>query len=86
MNVSDFESKKIIKICSKTRQIRSFKIQLSGKEVSGPPSKRLATPRVASRFAACNSPSPPPKKGPPMASHTHGLHVLLRNIFEEMSS
>ena len=81
-----------MKIYSKTRQIASFKIKLSEKQVSEPPSKRLATPHVASRFTACNSLSPPPpKNGPPMASPTHthglhGLHVLLRNLFKKMRS
>ena len=32
--------------------------KLSGKHAPEPPSKRMATPRIASRFAACNSPSP----------------------------
>ena len=47
-----------------------------------PPSKRMATPHVASP-----PPSPPQKKkivGPPLANPAcvHELHVLPRNLFE----
>ena len=54
MNIFRFlSSKKIMEICFKTHQITPFKkIEL--------PSKLLATPRVARRFAACHPPSPPP--------------------------
>ena len=56
---------KIVKICSKTHRIVPFKKIFSGKHAPGPLSKRLATPYVASRFAACNSLSPP-KSCPPL--------------------
>ena len=71
-----FESQKIMKICSKTHQVALFKNIFFGEACPEPPSKRLATPRVAS----------PPKSWPPLAipEYTHGL--LLRNIFEEMRS
>ena len=57
-----FESKKFMKICSKTHQIAPFPPKNLGKHAPEPPTKRLATPRVAS--------PPPPKKnkkiaGPP---------------------
>ena len=42
-----------MKICSKTHQIAPFKKIFSGKHAPEPPSKCLATPRVASRFTAC---------------------------------
>ena len=48
-----FESKKIMKIYSKTHQIAPLKIFFSVKHAPEPPSKRVATPRVE---------SPPPKK------------------------
>ena len=51
-----------MKICSKTHQITPFKKKFSGKHTPEPTSKHLATPRVASRFEACKSPSPPPPK------------------------
>ena len=42
-----------------------------------PPSKRVATPRVA-------SPHPPPKKNswPPLANPAYAHELLLRNLFE----
>ena len=43
-----FESKEFMKICSKTHQIAPFKNFFSVKHPSEPPSKRMATPRVAS--------------------------------------
>ena len=42
-----FESKKNMKICSKTHQITPFKKNFLGKHAPEPPSKRLATPCVA---------------------------------------
>ena len=55
-----FESKKIMKICFKTHQIAPFKKVFRWTMPPNPPSKRMATPRVA-------SPPPLPKKivGPP---------------------
>ena len=49
-----------MKICSITitHQILPFKKNFSGKHAPEPPSKRLAMPRVARRFASCNLPSP----------------------------
>ena len=70
MNIfSIFSSEKFRKISSKTHQIAPFKKIFPGKHVPEPPSKRLATTRVASSFAACNSPSPQ-KVGHPLANHT----------------
>ena len=43
-----FESKKCMKICSKTLQIAPFKNFFRRSIPPTPPSKRLATPRVAS--------------------------------------
>ena len=45
--------KKNMKICSKTHQIAPFKTFFRGSMPPNPPSKRMATPRVA---------SPPPQK------------------------
>ena len=50
-----FESKKSMKICSKMHQIAPFKKIFRGSMSPNPPSKRMATPRVA-------NPPPPPKK------------------------
>ena len=74
MNIFRFlSSKKNMEICFKTHRITPFKkIEL--------PSKLLATPRVASRFAACHPPSPPLAN----PAYAHGL--LQRNLFEEMRS
>ena len=77
---------KFMKICSKTHQIASFKKLFSGKHAPDPPSKRLATPRVASRFAACNNYSPSPQKVTPLANPAYAHGLLLRNLFEEMRS
>ena len=56
MNIfSFFQVKKCMKICSKTHHLKKFS---QGSMPPNPPSKRLATPRVASSFAVCNSPSP----------------------------
>ena len=48
----------------------------SGSMLPNPPSKRMATPRVA-------SPSPPQKKivGPPLANPACAHELLLRNLF-----
>ena len=55
MTFLDFlKVKKIMKICSKTHQIAPLKYFFSGKHAPEPPSKRMATPRVAN--------SPPQKK------------------------
>ena len=53
-----------MKICSKTQKIAPFQKNSPGMHALEPPSKRLATPRVASSFAACNSPSPPKRWAP----------------------
>ena len=50
-----FESKKIMKIGSKTHQIAQFKKNFRGSMPPNPPSKRMDTPLVA-------SPPPPQKK------------------------
>ena len=68
-----FESKRIMKICSKTHH---SKRKFSGKCAPEPPSKRMATPRVA---------SPPPtkkKSWPPLANPAYAHELLLRNLFE----
>ena len=71
-----FESKKIMKICSKTHQIAQFKFFFRGSMPPNPPSKRMATPRVT---------SPPPKRKnswPPLANPAYAHEQLLRNLFE----
>ena len=50
----DFLKVKFMKICFKTHQIAPFKKMFWGSMPPNPPSKRMATPRVAS--------PPPPKK------------------------
>ena len=71
-----FESKKFMKICSKTHQIAPFKIFFSGNQAPNPPSKRLATPRVASTQ----------KSWPPLANPAYAHTLLLENLFEEIRS
>ena len=68
-----FESKKFMKICSKTHNLTNFFL---GSMPPNPPKKRLATPRVSS----------PRKSWSPLANpaYVHGL--LLRNLFGEMRS
>ena len=67
-------------------QIAPFKKHFLGKHAPEPPSKCLATPRVAiNRFTACNSPNSPNspiKFGPPFANHTfaHGLATTKKFI------
>ena len=65
-----------MKICSETHQIAPFKKFLGGSMPPNPPSKRMATPRVA---------SPPLKKNswPPLANPAYAHELLLRNIFEK---
>ena len=58
-----FKSKKNIKICSKTHQIAPFKKIFLGSMPPNSPSKRLATPYIARRFAECTRLAP--KLGPP---------------------
>ena len=51
---------------------------LGGSMPPNPPSKRVATPRVA-------SPPPPPKKkkvAPPLANPAYAHELLLKNLFE----
>ena len=71
-----FESKKFMKICSKTHQIAPFKIFFSGKHAPNPPSKCLATPRFASTQ----------KSWPPLANPAYAHTLLLENLFEEIRS
>ena len=74
-----------MKICSKTHQIapsKNFPWEL-GSMPPNPPSKRLATPRVESSFAACKL-AQPPQKLTPLAYHTYSHGLLLRNLFEEI--
>ena len=77
----DFLKVKIfMKICSKTHQIVQFKIFWGGSMPPNPPSKRMATPRVA-------SPHPPPKNSwPPLANPAYAHELLLRNLFENPPS
>ena len=67
-----------MKICSKTHQIAQFKKKFRGSMPPNPPSKRMATPRVA-------APTPPPPKKnswPPLANPAYAHELLLRNLFE----
>ena len=64
-----------MKICSKTHQIAQLKKVFSGKHAPEPPSKRMATPRVA-------SPPPPKNSWPPLANPAYAHELLPRNIFE----
>ena len=68
--------KKCMKICSKTNQIAPFKKKIRGSMPPNPPSKRMATPRVAS--------PPPPQKNscPPLANPAYAYELLLKNLFE----
>ena len=75
-----------MKICSKTHQIALFKKNFLGKHAPEPPRKCLATPRDASRVAACNSPSPPKSWVIPLANPAYAHGLQLRNLFEEMRS
>ena len=43
-------------MCSKTHQIAPFLKIFSGEHASEPPSKRVASPRAAWRFAPCKYP------------------------------
>ena len=53
-----------------------FEKNFRGNMPPNPPSKRMATPRVA-------SPLPPPKKKwPPLANPAYAHELLLRNLFE----
>ena len=57
-------------------QIAQFKKKLGGSMPPNPPSKRMATPRVA-------IPHPPPKNSwPPLANPAYAHELLLRNLFE----
>ena len=69
-----------MKIYSKPHQIAPFKKNFSGKHAPKPPRKRLATPLVATCFAACNSPSSSKSWVPPLASPAYA-HGLLLNIY-----
>ena len=55
-----------------------FKKSFRGGMPPNPPSKCMATPRVAS------PPPPPPKKSswPPLANPAYAHELLLRNLFE----
>ena len=78
-----FSSKKLMKIYSKAHHLKKFS---RGIMPPNPPSKCLATPRVANSFAACNSPSPTKVAPPPMTNHTYSHGLRLRNLFEEIRS
>ena len=56
-----------------------FKKNFRGSMPPNPPSKRMATPRIASPTPKKNKNSWPPLANPACA---HELHVLLRNLFE----
>ena len=67
-----------MKICSITHQIAQFKKDFRGSMPPNLPSKRMATPRVASP-----PPPPPPKNSwPPLANPAYAHELLLRNLFE----
>ena len=66
--------KKIMKICSNTHHSQNF----SGKHAPKPPSKRMATQRVA-------SPLPQKNSCPPLANPAYAYELLLRNLFENPS-
>ena len=65
-----------MKICSKTHQIAPFQIFFSENHAPEPPSKHLATPRVASTQ----------KSWPPLANPAYAHGLLLKNLFEEVHS
>ena len=69
-----------MKLCSITHHLKKN----SRGSMPQTPSKRLATPRVTSSFAACNSPSPP--KVAPLANCTYSHGLLLRNLLKEIHS
>ena len=71
-----FESEKFIKICFKTHQIVPYKNCFLGKHAPNSPSKRFATPRVASTQ----------KSWPPLANPAYAHAPLLKNLFQEMRS
>ena len=78
-----FESKKFMKICTTTLQIAPFKKKFwRGSMPTNPPSKSLATPRVAS--------PPPPQKScpPPLANpayaHALNISVTLYQMYKQM--
>ena len=66
-----------MKICSKRYQIAPFKKKFRGNMPPNPPSKRMATPSVASP----PPPPPPPKKNswPSLANPAYAHELLLRN-------
>ena len=72
----DFESKKFMKICSKTHQIAQLKKKFRGSMPPNPPSKRMATPRVA-------SPHPQKNSWPLLVNPAYAHELLLRNLFED---
>ena len=75
MTFLDFlKVKKIMKICSKTHQIAPLNF-LGGSMPPNPPSKRVATTRVASR-------PPPNNSWPPWANPAYAHELLLKNLFE----
>ena len=67
-----FESKKFMKICSKTHQLAPFKFFLLGSIPRTPPS--YATRRKH------------PKRWPHLANPAYAHALLLKNLFEEMRS
>ena len=70
--------KNFMKICSKTHQIAQLNFFFRGSMPPNPPSKRMATPRVA-------IPHPPKKNSwPPLANPAYAHELLLRNIFENL--
>ena len=71
-----FQSKKFMKICSKTHQIAPFKNIFRGGMSPNPPSKRMATPRVAILA------SPQKNSWPPLANPAYVHELLLKNLFE----
>ena len=76
-----FESKKFMKICTKTLQIAPFKKTFWwGSMPTNPPSKCLATPRVANPPKSCA----PPLVNPAYA-HALNISVTLYQMYKQMT-
>ena len=74
-----FESKKFMKICSKTHQIARFPKKFSGEAC---PQTPLANAWLRN---ASQASSPKKKLPPPLANPAYAYELLLRNLFENPS-